>query len=64
MVEPDIVVDKRDPLELLVLFDRKESDQVFEDRSIEIVGAVKGKTVEVDGNDGGDGSHGQEGLKW
>jgi len=62
MVEPDIVVDKRGPLELLVLFDCEECDQIFEDHSIEVMGAVKGKAVEADGNDGGGGSHVQEGF--
>jgi len=64
MIEPDIMVDKRGPLELQVLFDRKERDQVFEDRGIEIVCAVKGKTFQTDGNHGGDGSHVQEGFGW
>jgi len=63
MIELDIMVDKRGPLELRVLFDRVECDRVFEDRGIEVVGAVKGKTVQSDRNDGGDGSHVQEGLK-
>jgi len=63
MIELDIMVDKRGPLELRVLFDRVECDQIFEDRSIEVVGAVKGKAVQSDENDNGDGSHVQEGLK-
>ena len=62
MIEPEIVVDKRGPLELRVLFDRKECDWTFEDRGIEIVGAVERKTVQTHGNDGGDGSHVQEGF--
>jgi len=63
MIEPDIVVDKRGPLELRVLFDRVKRNWVFEDRGIQIVSTVMGKTVQADGNDGGDGSHVQEGLK-
>jgi len=62
MVEPDIVVDKRSHLELLVVLDRKECDWVFEDHSIQVVGAVKGETVETKGNEGGDGSNDQEGM--
>ena len=45
MIEPDIVVDKRGPLEFRVLLDRVECDRVFEDHGIEVVDAVKGKTV-------------------
>ena len=60
MVEPDIMVDKRGPLELWVLLDRIECDRVFEDRGIKVMGAVKGKTVQMDRDDGGDGSHVQE----
>jgi len=60
MVELDIMVDKQGPLELWVLLDCVERDRIFEDRSIEIMGAIKGKTVQTDGNDGGDGSHVQE----
>jgi len=57
------MVDKRGPLELWVLLDCVERDRVLEDRGIEVVGTVKGKTVQLDRNDGGDGSHVQEGLK-
>ena len=64
MVELEIVVDKWGPLELQVLLNCIEHNRVFEDRGIEIMGAVKGKVVEADRNDGGDGSHVQEGLKW
>jgi len=60
MVEPDIMVDKRGPLELWVLLDRIERDRVFEDHGIKVMGAVKGKTVQMDRDDGGDGSHVQE----
>ena len=60
MVEPDITVDKRGPLELLVVFNCEERDWIFEDRGIKIMGAIKGKVVKVVGNDGGDGSHVQE----
>jgi len=63
MIEPDIVVDKRGSLELLVLLDCEECNWIFKDRGIEIVGAVKRKVVETDGDDSGDGSHVQEGLK-
>jgi len=45
MIEPDIVVDKWGLFELLVLFDCVESDGVFENRGIEVVDAVEGKTV-------------------
>jgi len=64
MIEPDIVVDKGGLLELLVLFDCKECDQVFEDHGIQIMDAVKGEAVKADRNDGGDGSHVQEGFGW
>jgi len=63
MIEPDIMVDKWGPLEFWVLFDCVECDWVFEDRSIEVMGPVKGKAIQSNGNDGGDGSHVQEGLK-
>jgi len=63
MIEPDIMVDKRGPLELWVLFNCKEGNRVLEDCGIEVVGTVKGETVQADGNDGGDGSHVQEGLE-
>ena len=53
MIEPDIVMYKRGPVELLVLFDR----------GIEVMSAVEGKAVEADRVDGGDGSHVQEGLE-
>ena len=62
MIELDIMVDKRGPLELWVLLDRIERDRVFEDCGIEVVGAGKGKTIQADRNDGGDGSHVQEGF--
>jgi len=62
MVEPDIVVDKRGSLEFWVLFDCIECDWILEDRSIEIMESVKGKTIQTDRNDGGDGSHVQEGF--
>ena len=58
MIEPDIVVDKRGPLELLVLFNRKECNWIFEDRGIEVVGPIEGKVIQTDGN----GSHVQEGF--
>jgi len=45
MIEPDIIVDKRCPFELLILFDREECDRVFKDCGIQIMGAVKGKAV-------------------
>jgi len=64
MIEMDIVVDKGGPFELLVLLDRKECDRVFKDRSIKIMGAIKRKAVKADRNDGGDGSHVQEGFGW
>jgi len=64
MIEPDIVVDERGPFELLVSFDRKECDRVLEDRGIEVMGAVQRKVVGTNGDDGGDGSHVQEGLEW
>ena len=45
MVELDIMVDRRGPLEFRVLFDRIECDRVFEDRGIQIMGAIKGEAV-------------------
>ena len=60
MIELDIMVDKRGPFELRVLFDRVECDWVLEDHGIEIVDTVKGETIQTDGNDDGDGSHVQE----
>jgi len=62
MIELDIVVDKRGPLELWVLFNHIECDQVLEDHGIEVVDTVEGKAVQTNGNDGGDGSHVQEGF--
>jgi len=63
MIEPDIVVDKWGPFELLVLFDCEECNRVFEDHSIEIMGAIEGKAIETNRDDGGDGSHVQEGFE-
>jgi len=60
MVEPDIMVDKRGPLELRVLLDREECDRIFEDRGIKVVDPVDRKTVKANRDDGGDGSHVQE----
>jgi len=64
MIEPDIMVDKRGPLELWVLFDHVECNRVLKDRGIEVMGAGKGKAIQADGNDGGDGSHVQERFGW
>jgi len=54
------MVDKRGPLELRVLFDCIECDRILEDRGIKIVSPGKRKTIQADGNDGGDESHVQE----
>ena len=62
MVELDIMVDKRGPLEFWVLFDHVECNWVFKDRSIEVGETIKGKTVQTNGNVNGDGCHVQEGL--
>jgi len=62
MVELDIMVNKRGPLEFRVLFNCVEHNRVFEDRNIEVVETVKGKTVQMDGDVNGDGHHVQEGL--
>jgi len=62
MIEPDIVVDKRGPLELRVLFNHIGCDWILEDRGIEVVDTIEGKVVQTNGNDGGDGSHVQEGF--
>jgi len=64
MIELDIIVDKRGPLELLVLLDCEKHDRIFEDHGIKVMGAVKGKVIEVDRDDGGDGSHVQKGFGW
>jgi len=61
-VTPDIVVDKRSHLELLVVFCHEGCDQVSEDHSIQVVGAVKGESVKMKGNSGGNGSHDQRGM--
>jgi len=62
MIELDIVVDKRGALELMVLFDCVECDWAFEDHGIEVVDAVQRKAIETNRNDGGNGSHVQEGF--
>jgi len=64
MIELDIMVDKGGPLELWILFDHEECDRVFEDHGIQVMGTSKGKTVQSNRNDGGDGSHVQEGFGW
>jgi len=64
MVELDIMVDKRGPLEFRVLFDRVEHNRVFKNRSMEVVETIKGKTVQTDGDVNGDGRHVQDGLGW
>ena len=61
MIEPDIMVDKRGPLILRVLFDREECDQVLKDRGIEVVGPIQREMIKTNGDDSGDGgSHVQE----
>ena len=61
MIEPDIMVDKRGPLILWVLFDREECDQVLEDRGIKVMGPIQRETIKTDGDVGGNGgSHVQE----
>jgi len=41
MIEPDIMVDKRGPLEFWVLLDCKERDWVFEDRGVRAGGSLR-----------------------
>jgi len=62
MIEPDIVVDKRGPLEFQGLLNRIKCDWVFKDHGIEIVKTIEEKTVQMDGDVNRDGRHVQEGL--
>jgi len=64
MVEPDIVVYKQHDSEHQVVLDHKECDWVFEDCGIEGMGCRKGKAVQMDWEDNGDGSHVQEVFGW
>jgi len=64
MVEPDIIVDKWGCLELQVVFNREECDQTFESCSIKVMDTLEREAVQIDRDNGGDGSHVQEGFGW
>jgi len=57
IVELHMVVEKWGRAEVMVVLDHNEHNQAFKEHSIEGMDGRKGKTVQADRNNRGDGSH-------